>query len=249
MKSQQGSSPPLFLALYLHLSRQAWIAVPLLLTFRLLAFYPESSAPAGSGKERIWATLLWWIGVGASLNGHSLESGKCIVQLCGLNTTSVQVATRKSLKSRSKKEKGELQHWKASFSFYLPQPTALPLYKEANFLSSRGSSCLPAGADKSGCVALLSAKGLLVEGSTKLARVSQGLAPSLWNPAPNSRHDLFSRLCHQVSRCLVDRGVSIRAVMLPSALPRAPRCRGCTVRCSVLCWLGLGCVTASPAIC
>lgn len=166
------------------------------------------------------------------------------MQLCGLNTVSLQVATCKSLKSRSKQEKGELEHWKACFSFCLPQPTALPLYKETNFLGSHGSSCLPAGADNSCWAALLSA-----ERSTKLVCLSQGLAPSLSNPAPSSRHDLFSRLCHQVSRCLVDRGVGISAAMPPSVLPRAPWHRGYTARCSVLSWLGLGCVIASPAIC
>lgn len=129
------------------------------------------------------------------------------MQLCGLNTVSVQVATCKSLESWSKQEKGELQHWKAYFSFYLPQLTALPLYKEPN---------------KSDWAALLSAEGLLLEGSTKLGCPSQGLALSLSNPAPNSRRDLFSRLCHQVSSCLVDCGVGISAVMLLSVLPGAP---------------------------
>lgn len=89
------SSPSLCLALCLHLSQKAWIAILLLLTFQLLALYPERSAPAGSRQERIWATLWWRIGADASLSGGSPEHRKYTLQLCSLNAMPVQAATCK----------------------------------------------------------------------------------------------------------------------------------------------------------
>lgn len=89
------SSPSLCLALCLHLSQKVWIAILLLLTFQLLALYPERSAPAGSRQERIWATLWWRIGADASLSGCSPEHRKYTLQLCSLNAVPVQAATCK----------------------------------------------------------------------------------------------------------------------------------------------------------
>lgn len=81
--------------------------------------------------------------------------------------------------------------------------------------------------------------GSLLEGSTRLTCLSQGLAPSL-----SIQHPVPDTLCPQVSRCLL-------AVMLALALALhaavSPSRSAADVQ--LMCWLDAGCVRASAAIC
>lgn len=168
MKSQQGSSPPLFLALYLHLSGQAGIAVPVLLTFRLLV-WSQSSQPQLAGEGEGWRSSegmnwCWHLAQWPLLVGNVLHSSV------------VSISTRYHLKKpeiQEKQKRGATAVLEGIFYFLLSTIVCLASEKGTNFLSSHGS---------------------LLEGSTTADCVSQGLACSVSVPAPDRTDALLGCL-------------------------------------------------------